>query len=52
MMLFGFKVFQYHLECKICGKRGYLMDSKNDVYCKRHSDLEVKPTNIINGDLL
>ena len=42
--------FSYHYECKICGKRGYLMDSKNDVYCKRHKNLEIPPTDEMNGN--
>jgi len=44
------KLTKSHSECKICGKRGYLMDSKNNVYCKRHRNLEVKPTNTTESD--
>ena len=51
MMIFGFNLFQHHLECKICGKQGFLMDSKNDVYCKHHSNLEVKPTDLMDCDV-
>ena len=30
-------------ECVICGKRGFLMDSKDNIYCKSHRYLEIKP---------
>ena len=33
-------LFKFQAECNVCGKKGFRMNKQNQVFCKRHWQVE------------